>query len=520
MRTVYATSLELAKATDAAAALDSIGRWIEDWYRRRRLTIDVAGALVNGEAILTPTHGHQLSIRTHASQQADIGQLTDIRWCHPDQYDQSLGWVTSLSLLRQGERLLVSIEVAVTGLQLVIAPASIKLGSPRVVRDISQLRSVSLGGHPYNVTPELIGAEDVDALVGKLLDTSRPYPIVLVSRRLPDDFPLVDAGDLAERLAGAAKVYELSDKWAGYRLTEELGKPMSCYGGAIRLYWPGFHAEADPHLHPLWMPWQLKDAGTSERSLHHLCNMIFDAAAFRHVEPTAISRVRLAAEREAREAARSSNSRSDEELIDDLIRMEQKLKDAEAARAELVEENRTLRENTAALTAYPAWTTETATPTSAIEVVADAKPLASVAEAVRRAETVAGSVRYLPSAHASAEDSPYKQPERVAQALSALEEVAAIWATTIETGRAGRPIRELFKQRGFDYSDDVSQTSKGKWGDEYETVYDNQKLDIAPHITLGAKQADTCISIHWAWHRAEKVALVAHVGRHKTNTKT
>ena len=42
----------------------------------------------------------------------------------------------------------------------------------------------------------------------------------------------------------------------------------------------------------------------------------------------------------------------------------------------------------------------------------------------------------------------------------------------------------------------------------------------SPHIPIGAKQADTCLSIHWAWLKDEKVALVAHVGRHKTNTKT
>jgi hypothetical protein len=50
MRTVYATALEVGTAPDAVAALDAVGRWIEDWYRRHRLTIDVAGALVDGES--------------------------------------------------------------------------------------------------------------------------------------------------------------------------------------------------------------------------------------------------------------------------------------------------------------------------------------------------------------------------------------------------------------------------------------------------------------------------------------
>lgn len=519
MRTVYATALELRGRGDMTAALEYIGRWIEDWYRRRRLAIEVTSILVEGESVSTPAPGHELSIRRYSSQGTPDTLLTDLRWAHPDQYDKSLGWVTSLALLSKNESLLISLEVAVTGLKPVIAPARISLGSPRVIRDIARLRSVKLGGHPYGVAPELLGAEDVEALASELSDPTRPYPIVLVSRRVGDDVPLVDATELADRLAGAAKVYELQDKWAGFRLTEEMGRPTSCYGGAIRLYWPGFSVDADPFLHPLWMPWQFKDAESSERSLLQLCNIVFDAAAFRHLEPAAISSARLNAQREAREAARSGHSKSEDQLLEDLIVMEQKLEALEATHAEVLQENRMLRENAAALSAHMDWKVSVTPLPEATESQAEIGPPGSAAEAVQRAAAGARRLHFLASAYASAEDSPYKQPERVQQALAALEEVAEIWVGTLD-GKPGSSVRELFKQRGFDYSDDVSQTSKGKWGSEYQIIHDGQKIDISPHITLGAKQADTCLSIHWAWDKASKMALVAHVGRHKTNTKT
>lgn len=521
MRTVYAAALDVGAKSDVSVSLDYVGRWIQDWYLRQRLSVDVFQSLGEGDLALSPAEGHKLSIRHHSAKEAPGEQLFDLCWAYPDQYDKSLGWVITLSLLRQGEGLLLSLEVAVTGLQLVIAPASIKLGSPRVIRDIARLRSVRLGGHPYSLTPELVGAEHIELLVDELTAATRPYPIVLVSRRVPDDVPLTNSNELAERLAGVAKVYELADKWAAFRLTEELGKPLSCFGGAVRLYWPRFNSTVDPFAHPLWMPWQFKDSDATERSLGQLCNMVLDAAAFRHVEPLAISRIRSAAEREAREAARNSGAKSEDELLDDLIAMEQKLKTVEATNAELLQDNKTLRENTAALVAHTAWKDQAPIPHAQ---VADGQPEPlvpmNVQEAVLQAEGKSKSVRFLPSAHSSASASPYKQPERVQQALAALEEVATIWGETVGSGKASGSVRQLFKARGFEYADDVSQTSKGKWGNEYTATYNGQEVDISPHITLGAKQADTCLSIHWAWHKEEKVALVAHVGRHKTNTKS
>lgn len=519
MRTVYATSIKIREDSDVSATLEYVGRWIHDWYRRQRLSVDVLESLGAGDLTISPASGHKLAVRHHSSNQVPGERLIDIRWEYPDQYDKSLGWVVCLSLLRRVDGLILSLDVAVTGLQLVVAPASIKLGSPRVIRDISRLRSVLIGDHPYNMTPELIVAEDIELLVAELTDLTRPIPIVLVSKRIQDDIPLIDSNDLAERIAGVVKVYELADKWSAFRLTEELGKPLSCFAGAIRIYWPRFNNQADPFAHPIWMPWQLKDADTTERTLGHLCSMVFEAAAFRHIEPASITLVRLSAEREAREALRSGTRKSSDELLDDLIEMEEKLKIVEAINTEIAQENQTLRENLSTLATHMNWRATAPTEAQPEELIENEAPK-TITDAVQFAEARSSSVRFLPSAHSSAAASPYKHPERVLQALIALDEIASIWAKTVDSGKASGSVRDLFKKRGFDYADDVSQTSKGKWSSEYVADYNGQEIDIAPHITIGAKQADTCLSIHWAWHKDDKVVLVAHVGRHKTNTKT
>jgi len=86
---------------------------------------------------------------------------------------------------------------------------------------------------------------------------------------------------------------------------------------------------------------------------------------------------------------------------------------------------------------------------------------------------------------------------------------ADLWANQTDEG-----------ELGFTYADDVSQTSGNRYGDEYEAKDGGRTYDISPHITIGAKQADSCLSIHWAWDESTGKAVVAHVGRHKTNTSS
>ncbi len=523
MRTVYATVLGVRADSDISSALDYIGRWIQDWYKRQRLKVDVFENLAEGDISVAPAEGHQLRIKHFTAKSAPNTKLVDIHWEYPDQYDNSLGWVIRIALFRSPTGVLLSFDLAVTGLKLFFAPASIKLGSPRVIRDIARLRSVVLGSYPYNVTPEVVHADEVEELVGELTDMARPFPIVLVSRRLEDDQPLIDVNEVAERLAGIAKIYELADKWSGFCLTEEISKPLSCFGGAVRLYWPRFTKTSDPFQHPAWMPWQFKDSATSGRSLYEMSSRVFDAAALRHVEPAVITHARNLAEREFREEARQGGNKGIEELLEDQIALEAKLLAIQEANELLTSENETLRANAMALAALAAWNpsnVDSLSKSSEPEAVSEPSSLGSIAEAVSAATARAKHLKFLPSAAESAVASPYRHPDRVFEALAALEEVASIWAETVESGKSAGSIRQLFKKRGFEYADDISQTSKGKFGNEYVADYQGRQLDISPHITIGAKQADTCLSIHWAWDKDERVAIVAHVGRHKSNTKT
>ena len=77
-----------------------------------------------------------------------------------------------------------------------------------------------------------------------------------------------------------------------------------------------------------------------------------------------------------------------------------------------------------------------------------------------------------------------------------------------------------FAEKGFEYKDNVSMTALGKWGDEYFHYWKKRKILFKRHITIGAKQPDKCLSVHFEKDDDDRKIIIAHVGRHKTNTKS
>ena len=516
MRTVYAISLTVSTRADVEKTISSVQMWIDGWYKRRGISFNTPSPTQAGEKILSPSEGHAFTSSVSVRIAEPGVSLCDIDWSYPDDYDKGLGWNTRLSIFGSSEKLTVSLQLGVSGRQFRIEPAAVRLGAPKVIRELTALPSACIGGFPYTWTPQLVRADDVEVLRESLVSPVRPFPIVLVSRDLVSERPLVDVDSLASGLAGLMKVYELADKWAAYRLTEEVGKELSCYAGAVRIYWPGFVPTADPYKHPAWMPWSLRQLTHTDELVANLFDVGAEATAFRHLEPNEITNFRNQARDDERARRRAESSTDAEALLEQLIEAETNLKASTSELSATKSENQTLRQNLDALLGA-----QTAPKT--IEVTPpqnDSDEPASVLDAVQRARALTKHLHFLPTAFESASNSPYRTPSRALEALLAVEEVTSLWATNLAGGKSPGPFKTLFKQRGFDYKDDVSQTSKGKWSDEYIASFNDQAIDISPHITIGAKQADTCLSVHMYWDKPSAQVIVAHVGRHKTNTKT
>ena len=140
---------------------------------------------------------------------------------------------------------------------------------------------------------------------------------------------------------------------------------------------------------------------------------------------------------------------------------------------------------------------------------------ASTKEAVEFARQDFEHLRILPSAEKAAEKSPFLDPPQVYDALSDLNEVAEVVATT------GGEIRGLLAERGWGkrVSMHISNTTRTKFGKAYRFELDGKNVLFEPHITLGAGDANTCASIHFLIDKSTSKIAIGHVGRHLPNTK-
>jgi len=145
------------------------------------------------------------------------------------------------------------------------------------------------------------------------------------------------------------------------------------------------------------------------------------------------------------------------------------------------------------------------------------REFANAHEAYQRAKAdFSGPLLFLESAEESVKNSPFKNTRRLYETLEALWLVATQWKES--EGRLGKSFKDALKEEGVDVHP-VSQTSKGKWEDDYRFVYKGRRLFFEEHTTIGAGQPDKCLSIHWYRDESDFVLVIGHCGRHLANTK-
>jgi hypothetical protein len=146
----------------------------------------------------------------------------------------------------------------------------------------------------------------------------------------------------------------------------------------------------------------------------------------------------------------------------------------------------------------------------------------SVLEAVRAAgQDFAETVLVLPSALAAAADSPYRRPNNVYDAIKAMHDVCLLRRAALEKRRSMGAMYDAFLQKGLRYSPHESPQTLARWGDERTVVYRGKKVLAQAHLALGKGGPEACLRIHFfSDPEPELKFVVAHVGRHLTNTRT
>ena len=179
----------------------------------------------------------------------------------------------------------------------------------------------------------------------------------------------------------------------------------------------------------------------------------------------------------------------------------------EAQLAEKDDETRRLRYELARLSAA------TAAPPDGQELPEFTPEISSVSEAVRYAEMHFDRLRFLESAHDSAEGYPYQDPQEVYAAFAILQELAVARAS----GRPlGQSVETWLGDRGWDYSPRESEATMNEYGSHRRFRDGRHFVELQEHLKLGGGTADKqrYLRIYLRWEEAAGQQLIGHIGPH------
>jgi hypothetical protein len=209
----------------------------------------------------------------------------------------------AVSITNSSDRVVVYATLEAGSEATLVGPIDTDPKCPRVVRTL-----LKRPGRWYHGRTELrglrrlIGFDEGRGLASEIENPDRTVPFIVVTE---EEQRVVLPGlerDLDSDLAGLANVIVL-DKEATWGLTDTLGARLSCYSGAVRLYWPRFSLKReDPFRHPLWPASRLRPTTgdsdeTRKRFRRQLRALVMDAAALSVVRPREIDGIRSAANR-------------------------------------------------------------------------------------------------------------------------------------------------------------------------------------------------------------------------------
>ena len=519
MRDIYACRLPLVDTgSDAFARAIALVKT----YVRQEVGLG-EGGFHGDEGSLAPGPG--VSLRWRLLAPAGIpDRLWTLRRQLPHEYDPDLAWHLNIDVALEAGRCWVGIRTALSSHGHRVAPVRFDNRPPALVGAVVDGLDVAEDGWPLSREPAFaVDNEGVQALAHLLLDVDRVLPVVVITpvERYDDDTdtyrtePMVDAERIAATLVGLAHVTVFETAALTYQLTEIVGRELSVFGGAVRLYWPGIDEEERPGGHKLWMPDRLAHP-RNQPFESVLLRRIASSATFRVSAASLDARLRTTIESQRRSEIAALFARAQEaslapEWQSELERAWTELDRLRDDYAEVAAQLAVAHENLRAMARH--------TPPA---VIADdlaggedtTTGVRTVAQAVEEAGAVCRHLVILDEARDSARRAAYRQPARVYRALLAMDEVAGEWSGgSLPTG-----FRDAFAEHGFVFASDVSPSALGRYAHEYERTYDGGTVALGPHLAIGRGSPVACCRIYFYLDEERHLFVVGHVGNHLSDS--
>ena len=497
-RLVYSCRFDVAAKDGIENVLSTYRDWIIGHYRDRQ---DIPDFEFEPEVAIAPKElpdGHSL---TCSPYEIEDERAVQIHWSHPDSKDAGLRWANEIRVGQFGDCCSVEHLIFIESVKYNVVPAKLLFGSPRVILDICAKVPVRIGEMQLRAEPYPLGKNELADMLRILTSEHRRLPVVLLSPYARGDLNQIDSARLALNLAGVAAVVQARNPDLTWDFTDEVGRQLSCFNGAARIYWPGFSKTCNPRSHHLFLGDWIEKVGTGWAALK-IERTIFEVAAFRYVPDNRIADlIRRVQSEERRRILAEKKEKAEEDFLSEYERDLTRLDDAEKKIKELEAENANLRCNQKVFF-------ETGTDKLAESEETEELSPTSVSAAVKLAKQKLKNLDILDTAISAAKQSPFNRPYDVFTALTHLDKFVDGWRKKQqETGG----LLKYLKDQGWRRSSmHISVTAKGK-----EQLFE-------PHITIGAKDPNSCASIHFIFDKDRSPAkiVVAHVGKHLPNTKT
>ena len=515
-RLVYACRFEVSAAEGLDPAFGEYRNWLVSYYQERHGLVNFK---FDPSQVSQPSElpdGHDLSWKNYFSEKGSVAQIL---WSFPHDGDQGLRWLNDVRIGRFGDRCSIEHQIFIESIEYNISPAQMPVGSPRVVRDlcinskayIGDISEIEVKAIPYPVHTDTL-----TRFLKLLLHENRRIPIIFLSPYAHGETNRIDAKQLAKNLAGVAIVVHVDNSEVTWGLTNAVGRQMSCFNGAARIYWPGFSLEDAPQNHRLFLSSKIEEVGPLSVS-RMIERAVFTVAALRFVKDPRVSEVIREVDTIERQKRFEAQKASKDETWATYAQELDKELDVKNQRiTELETENKVLKENQRILLTADYFPDEEKGENDDTEN--EIMSIESVAMALQKAEQKTKNLEILPSAFSSAKESQFQRPQEIYDALHDLDEYVNDW----HNGEIkGLTLVKYLRNHGWNRTRmRISQTTKGKYRHHYEFVYQGKKRLFESHITVGARDFNTCASIHFLFDKNRKKIIVAHCGKHLRNMST
>ncbi len=534
MKPLYRTAFQLERVGDPLNAVHEIAQVCLDWVfhhkgapRKDVIRPDTLGKHAQDFPLASIGGGRKLETRYWKGL---TERLWALRLSHPDDHDLGIEWCVELTLECAAEGAKFTCAQSIHRKDLKAGGLNRRASQPGIIPQLIARYGARVGEiFQLNGEPDKLSADPFrNGMLKDLLLYPHRYPFVILISPDPQGRPLVDAMLWARKLSPLAFVFVADDAKATRAFEAALGsKRLACWGGAIRVYRPGFTLTDEPLKHYYFLPpeierklAQLGQVGFADQMVARLTDeACLQGQADFLFWPSWVEKVS-----HLRIANLQQSNHDDSELA--------KLfeKENETLRGNLEEAAGTIKSLQDELNSLKGWQQEAQRAHREIRggskpahALRDLPEVNSVSEAIGVAEQeLKGSLEFHLNSKSEA-DTPFHCPTDV---LYAFRWLAGTFRSAKMGHKAGLDLEKDFADYlpTWEYAPNQSKVTIGKNAEWYTINYPmprGQEPLMFMHLACGNdRKPERCIRIGFIWDERRKIVAVGYVGRHQRNDKS